>query len=428
MESSALLQSFVDYDQSTHFPLENIPFGCFVTSDGQTHCCTRIGDFVFDLANLFDKFTGPCFSSLNGNNIFAKSNLNDFAALGKEFRIEARETLQQLFSKDNEASKDALMAHAVPIGEAKMAMPVFIRDYTDFYSSKNHAYNIGVMFRGKDNALQPNWTHLPVGYHGRASSIVIDGTPVQRPKGQVTQDGKSGVWSACMRLDFELEMGTIIGKGNDLGTPIKVNNAKDHIFGYTMLNDWSARDIQKWEYVPLGPFLAKNFQSTISPWVITPEALAPFKCALPAQEPTLLPYLQDNDLSAYDLQLNVLIKTPKMGDDWHVLSQSNMKHLYYSVAQTIAHHSVTGCNMSAGDMLGSGTISSTEKTGYGSMVELCWGGAEPIQLPSGEERKFLVDGDEINLTAHATSPAGFTIGFGDCRGAILPAKGDEEYF
>jgi len=212
------------------------------------------------------------------------SNLNEFAALGKEFRIEARGTIQKLFGKANEGNKEALMAAVCPIGDAQMVMPVFIRDYTDFYSSKNHAYNVGCMFRGPDNALQPNWTHLPVGYHGRASSIVIDGTPVRRPKGQTTPDGTKGEWAAngCRLLDFELEMGTIIGKGNALGHPIKVNDAADHIFGFTMLNDWSARDIQKWEYVPLGPFLAKNFQSTISPWVITPEALAPFKTALPA--------------------------------------------------------------------------------------------------------------------------------------------------
>jgi fumarylacetoacetase len=269
---------------------------------------------------------------------------------------------------------------------------------------------------------------MPIGYHGRASSIVVDGTEITRPKGQVTTDDKTGTWSECKRLDFELEMGTIIGKGNTMGCSVKVKDARDHIFGFTMLNDWSARDIQKWEYVPLGPFLAKNFASTISPWVITPEALEPFKCPLPVQETVLLPYLQDGDLSAYDLNLEVSIRTPAMKDSWDVISRSNMNNLYYSVAQTIAHHTVTGCNLSAGDMLGSGTISSKEKTGYGSMVELCWGGKETINLSNGEERKFLVDGDEINLTAHAKSPNGFTIGFGDCRGKILPSKPDSDFF
>lgn len=294
-----------------------------------------------------------------------------------------------------------------------MRMPVFIRDYTDFYSSKNHAYNVGCMFRGPANALNPNWVHLPVGYHGRASSIVVDGTEIRRPKGQVgPPPGQTEVttpsWSKCNRLDLELEMGTIIGAGNQMGQPIKVNNAKDHIFGYTLLNDWSCRDLQVWEYVPLGPFNAKNFASTISPWVITPEALEPFKVQLPEQEPKMMDYLQDNDLSSYNIDLQIHIKTPKM-TEYHMIAESNMKYLYYSVAQTIAHHTVTGCNLSAGDMLGSGTISGTEKSQFGSMLELCWKGEQPIPLPSGEERKFLVDGDSINLRG-VCKGNGFTIG------------------
>jgi len=315
------------------------------------------------------------------------------------------------------------------VASVEMTMPIFIRDYTDFYSSKNHAYNVGVMMRGVDNALQPNWTHLPVGYHGRASSIVLDGTPVTRPKGQQsppegeTQPG----FGPCRLMDFELEMGTVIGKGNKLGQPIKMSDARDHIFGHCMLNDWSARDIQKWEYVPLGPFLAKNFASTISAWIITPEALAPFKIALPAQDPAMLPYLKDDDLHAYDVNLQVHLKTPKMEDKWHTLVNSNMKHLYYSVAQTLTHHACTGCNMSAGDLLGSGTISAPEKEGYGSMLELCWKGTQPIALPNGEERKFLLDGDEVNLVGTCKGN-GFTIGFGDCRGKVLPALDDSHFF
>jgi len=258
--------------------------------------------------------------------VFASENLNKFAALGKDFRIEARETIQKIMKGAKPDGVTVLDAKDV-----KMALPVFIRDYTDFYSSKNHAYNIGVMFRGEANALQPNWLHLPVGYHGRASSIVVDGTPITRPKGQICNDGVTPTFEACLRLDFELEMGTIIGKANDIGCPIKIGDAKDHIFGYTMLNDWSARCMQKWEYVPLGPFNAKNFASTISAWVVTPEALAPFKVALPTQEPGLLPYLQDKDLSSYDINLSVGIKTPSM-DDFHTVTNSNMKHLYYSVA------------------------------------------------------------------------------------------------
>lgn len=363
-------------------------------------------------------------------NIFDKPNLNDFAALGKEFRIEARETIQKLFSTTNSANADALSSAMKDVAGVVMALPVQVRDYTDFYSSKNHAYNVGVMFRGPDNALQPNWTHVPVGYHGRASSIVLDGTPIVRPKGQVSppEGEKNPQWSACKLLDFELEMGTIIGKGNQMGQPIKLKDARDHIFGHCLLNDWSARDIQKWEYVPLGPFLAKNFASTISPWAITPEALAPFKLALPEQDPALLPYLKDDDLSAYDVQLQVAIKTEKMADgEWHVLTNSNMKYLYYSVAQTVTHHAVTGCNLGTGDLLGSGTISAPEKTGYGSMLELCWKGTEPINLPSGEQRKFLQDGDEVNLSGFCKGN-GYTIGFGDCRGKVLPALDDSNYF
>ena len=424
MEQAAL-QSWIAYDSSCPFPLENIPFGCYQSASGEVHCCTRIGDKIVDLAELHDAKKFPEIAV----NVFKNETLNKFAAMGKDARIGVRKVLQTLFAANGgkEALGDELIAKAVVDASSQtLTMPVFIRDYTDFYSSKNHAYNIGVMFRGKDNALQPNWTHLPVGYHGRASSIVLDGTPIRRPKGQINPDATTPQFAACKGMDFELEMGTIIGVGNELGKPIKIDDAKDHIFGHCLLNDWSARDIQKWEYVPLGPFLAKNFASTISPWIITPEALSPFKQALPVQDPQLLPYLQDKDLSAYNIELEVHIKTEK-ASDWHTLSKSNMTNLYYSASQTITHHSVTGCNMNPGDMLGSGTISSTEKSGYGSMVELCWGGKEPVDLPSGEQRKFLADGDEINMTG-VCKGNGFTIGFGDCRGKILPALDDSNYF
>ena len=421
------MKSFIEYDGESHFPLENIPFGCYKSASGKNHCCTRIGDKIIDLADIFSYFDGPLFKTLT-ENIFDKENLNDFAALGVGFRVEARETIQKLFSETNAANKDALAGAVKDVAGCEMVMPVFIRDYTDFYSSKNHAYNIGVMMRGKDNALQPNWTHLPVGYHGRASSIVIDGTPITRPKGQLSppEGEKQPSFNACRLLDFELEMGTVIGMGNKLGQPVKLKDAGNHIFGHCMFNDWSARDIQKWEYVPLGPFLAKNFASTISPWIITPEALAPFKVALPAQDPAMLPYLKDDDLSSYDVQLQVALKSSTM-DEWHVITNSNMKHLYYSVAQTVTHHTVTGCNLNPGDMFGTGTISATEKSGYGSMMELSWRGSEPIKLPNGEERKFLQDGDEVNLIGFCKGN-GYTIGFGDCRGKVLPAIDDSNYF
>ena len=310
-------------------------------------------------------------------------------------------------------------------GSVEMRMPVFIRDYTDFYSSYSHAYNVGCMIRGPDNAIQPNWLHLPVGYHGRASSIVVSGTPVRRPKGQVSADKKVPTWSACQRMDLELEMGTFIGKANNMGDPIPVNEARDYIFGFCLLNDWSARDMQVWEYVPLGPFNAKNFASTISPWVVTPEALAPFKVALEPQDPSMLEYLQDNDLSSYNVDLEILLKTPAMSEH-HKVATSNMRYLYYSVPQTIAHHSVTGCNMSVGDMLGTGTISGPDKTQYGSLLELCWGGKETIELPGGETRKFLQDGDSVLLRG-VCQGNGYRIGFGECEGTVLPSHDDARY-
>lgn len=316
VDSASTLKSSIAYDATNEFPLENIPFGVFIhPALNKGHCATRIGDKVIDLNVLEHErlFDGPLFSKLD-HHVFCKDTLNDFIELGPDYRKEARATLQSLFAEGKSISiKDEYMFDAASV---TLKMPIFIRDYTDFYSSKNHAYNVGVMFRGPENALNPNWLHLPVGYHGRASSIVVDGTPIRRPKGQVSADKLNPSWSQCNRLDLELEMGTVIGKANNLGDPIKVGDARDHVFGYVLLNDWSARDLQVWEYVPLGPFNAKNFASTISPWVITPEALAPFKVALPKQEPEMLPYLQDNDLSSYDINLQVHIKTPTL-ENWH---------------------------------------------------------------------------------------------------------------
>jgi len=347
-------------------------------------------------------------------------------ALGKDYRIEVRQSLQAMFAAGcDKVSAEVREKAFFPADKVKMALPVFVRDYTDFYSSKNHAFNIGCMVRGPDNALQPNWHHLPVGYHGRASSIVLDGTPIRRPKGQVSADKKVPTFSDCKRMDFELEMATYLTKSNDLGHPVKVNEAKDHIFGFSLLNDWSARDVQVWEYVPLGPFTAKNFASSVSPWVITPEALAPFKSALPEQDPPVLPYLQDKDLSSYDLPLQVLIKSKDMNEP-HLIATSNMKHLYFSVSQTIAHHSVTGCNMEVGDCLGTGTISGKEKHEFGSMFELCWGGKEVVKLPNGEERKWLQDGDSVILRG-VCKGNGYTIGFGECEGTIIEALPDSHY-
>ena len=314
----------------------------------------------------------------------------------------------------------------IPHDKATMIMPIKIQDYTDFYSSKNHAYNVGVMFRGVDNALQPNWLHLPVGYHGRASTVVVSGTDVVRPKGQIQLDPKTPKWSACMKLDFELEVGAVIGKPSKMGVPIKLKDSAEHIFGFTLLNDWSARDLQVWEYVPLGPFNAKNFATTISPWIVTSEALEPFKIKLPAQEPEPLPYLKDDNNYSYDVELDVLLQSPTMAEPT-LISKSNFKYMYWSANQQLTHHTVTGCSMTVGDVLGSGTISGTEKDSYGSFLELAWNGKEPLKVGNGEERIFLNDGDVLTLKGQCKGP-GYTIGFGECSGKILPALDDSHFY
>lgn len=310
-----------------------------------------------------------------------------------------------------------------------MCLPAQIGDYTDFYSSKNHAYNVGCIIRGKDNALQSNWVHLPVGYHGRSSSVVITGQQVPRPRGQVkAPDSETPIFKDSGRLDFELEMGAFIGgQLNQLGHPIKCNEAESHIFGLCLLNDLSARDIQTWEYVPLGPFNAKNFCTVISPWIITLEALEEFRVALPKQDPAPLPYLVDPNLSSYDIKLEVKLK-PKGAEKADTISTSNFKHLYWSVAQQLTHHAVTGCNMRAGDLLGSGTISGTEKHEFGSLLELTWAGKEPLTLSNGEKRTFLLDGDELALVGSCESKDGYTIGFGECVCTILPALDLNNYY
>lgn len=302
-----------------------------------------------------------------------------------------------------------------------MVLPAKIGDYTDFYASRNHAYNVGVIFRGKDNALQPNWTWLPVGYHGRASSVVVSGTPLRRPCGQLTgpENLPPAVHGESKVLDFELELGFFVGTGNSLGEPIDIADAQDKIFGVTLLNDWSARDIQKWEYVPLGPFGAKNFGTTISPWVVTMEALRPFGIENQVQDPAPLPYLAETGKKAFDINLTVDFK-PVGSNEYTTISNSNASHLYWTFSQMLAHHTVTGCNMNPGDLLGSGTISGTTEDSYGSLLEITWRGAKSLTLKDGVVRKFIQDGDSINLTGTAQGP-NFKIGFGPCEGTILPS-------
>jgi len=302
-----------------------------------------------------------------------------------------------------------------------MCMPVEIGDYTDFYSSKEHATNVGIMFRGKDNALMPNWLHIPIAYHGRASSIVVSGTDVIRPKGQTKPAGsEEPVFGLTKLLDFELEMGFFIGQGNPLGEPIPIDKTYDHIFGMVLVNDWSARDIQTWEYQPLGPFLAKNFATSISPWVVTMEALEPFKVSGPNQEPAPMEYLQSKCNWAYNIALDVAIETPGLQEPF-IISQTNFKYMYWNICQQLAHHTVNGCNTKTGDMMASGTISGPAKDSYGSMLELTWRGENPIKLPNGEERKFLHDGDTLTISGYCQGD-GYRVGFGKVTGKILPSK------
>jgi fumarylacetoacetase len=301
-----------------------------------------------------------------------------------------------------------------------MEVPVDIRDYTDFYSSRQHATNVGMMMRGPENALTPNWLHVPIAYHGRASSIVISGTDLHRPCGQTKADGASAPsFGPSRNLDFELEMGFFVGPGNELGQPIPIVAAREHIFGMVLVNDWSARDIQKWEYQPLGPFLAKNFGTSISPWIVTLDALEPFRIPSPVQDPAPLPYLQTTGPQAYDINLEVYLQTAKMDRPYRI-STSNARHLYWNIAQQLAHHTINGCNLEPGDLLASGTISGPHPDSYGSILELAWKGTKPLQLPNGEQRTFLEDGDRVTMTGWCQGP-GYRVGFGEVSGKILPA-------
>jgi fumarylacetoacetase len=328
-----------------------------------------------------------------------------------------RATVSRLLRADGTELRDNIELRnkaLIPAAKVTMHMPVAIGDYTDFYSSREHATNVGTMFRGKENALMPNWLHLPVAYHGRSSSVVLSGTPIRRPKGQVqigNQD--TPVFTASRLLDFELEMGFFIGPGSKLGHPVPVNSASDHIFGMVLVNDWSARDIQKWEYQPLGPFTAKNFATSISPWVVPLDALDPFRCKGPEQVPLPLPYLQVKGDPAYDIKLEVYLQNSR-------ISSSNFKYMYWNIQQQLAHHTITGCNVNPGDLMASGTISAPEEGGYGSLLELSWKGTKTIRLENGEQRKFLQDGDTVTLTGWCQGQ-GYRVGFGEVIGKILPA-------
>lgn len=422
----ATRKSFIEYDEKCHFPIQNLPYGVFALEDGVSRIGVAIGSQVLDLGVLVDE------GLLKGEHIrdgacFKEPVLNTFMGMGKKAWSEARTIIGNLLDEGTATIRDNKDLRAKCLhsqDKVTMRLPARIGDYTDFYSSRYHAYNVGVMFRGPDNALQPNWTHLPVGYHGRASSVVVSGTDLHRPKGQlVSKDLPKGPPShgACRLMDFELEMAFFVGSGNELGKPMSMAEAEDNIFGLVVMNDWSARDIQKWEYVPLGPFGGKNFGTTITPWIVTMEALEPFAIDNQKQDPAPLDYLTEKDskgLKCYDIKLEVTINNDEMKEAQRV-SLSNAKYLYWNFKQQLVHHSVTGCNMQPGDLLGSGTISGPENTEYGSMLELSWAGKNEIDLGDGGKRKFLKDGDEVNMVGTCQGE-GYTIGFGDCKGKVLP--------
>jgi len=409
----ALLKSWVQSaNDPTHpFPLNNLPYGVFSTNDEDPRCGVAIGDLILDCrsaeeAGLID-MGGPLFDVPFWNEVMEE---------GTELWAKLRERLTNILA---EGSEDRAVAEGMLVAQsdAQMHLPFLISEYTDFYAGRNHAFNVGSMFRDPANALPPNWLHIPIGYNGRASSVVVSGTEVRRPWGQLkSPDQPLPAFLPCRRFDYELEMGAIVGQASD--GPVTVQEADDMIFGYVLLNDWSARDIQAWEYQPLGPFQSKATATTISPWIVTKAALEPFRLAAPEREFELLDYLKDVGPMFYDIELKASIAPS--GRSETVISRTNYKEMYYSAAQQLAHHTTSGCPMNPGDLLGSGTISGPEKMTRGSLLELSWGGKEPLTLDTGEERSFIEDGDTLTLHGEAKGD-GYTIGFGDCTGTVLPA-------
>ena len=407
-------------DKNMDFTIHNIPFGIFSIKSGQKRLATIIGDQVVDLYALaqlgyFDELKIK-------KSVFKNDYLNDFIALGKGKTNAVRKRLQEILADVKNIQHSSFTIHH---SKVNLHLPIKIGDYTDFYSSEQHATNVGTMFRDPQNALLPNWKHMPVAYHGRASSIFVSGTDFHRPKGQVnSDDSQPPIFTATKRLDIELEMATIIGKSNPIGEAIDVDKAEEYVFGFLLFNDWSARDIQRWEYVPLGPFLAKNFFSSVSPWVVTLEALKPFRVPVAEQTPSVLPYLNEKKHQNFDIHLEVTL-TPNDSQlstlKSQLISSTNFKNMYWTVAQQIAHHTVNGCNLNVGDLLASGTISGTEPSSYGSLLELTWGGKNPITLPDGSKRTFLEDGDTITINGFADRD-GFRVGFGELLNTVLPAK------
>ncbi|KAF2761749.1 Fumarylacetoacetase [Pseudovirgaria hyperparasitica] len=426
------LRSWFSIPRGSHFSLANIPFGIISTTDSQKpRVAVAVGDHALDLeafaaSNGFSKL-----SSIQAHQaVFSEPTLNAFAALGRPVRATVRTYIQTVFAEDTtfpdvlKLNSEAQKSSLIPLKDVKTHLPFKIGDYTDFYAGLNHAYNVGVMFRGPENALQPNYKHLPVGYHGRASSVVVSGTPIRRPNGQILEnpaaDPKIPVFSACRKLDMELELGAFVTKANKMGEPIPIDEAQDSLFGVVLMNDWSARDIQAWEYVPLGPFNAKNFGTTISPWVVTMDALAPFLGKGLENDAEVLPYLKEkNPNSIPDIQLQVDLTTDS--GTTTTITKTTSRNLLFSFPQMLAHHSITGCPMKVGDLLGSGTISGKEVNSRGSLLEQNENGKKDIGLAGMEVRTFLRDGDEVTIHGVCGTDQDGLVGFGECRGTIEAA-------
>lgn len=415
------LSSWIEVPANSDFPIQNIPFGIFSTDKKGKRVGTIIGDTVIDLMALEELGylsqleIVDCWS-------YDSDSLNMLMDAGKEGTRELRNRISDLFNANNQefqADKEHHEKVLHHVNDVTLHLPVEIGDYTDFYSSREHATNVGTMFRDPNNALLPNWLHIPVGYHGRSSSIVVSGTDIHRPCGQTRPDETQPPQFGPSKLvDFELEMGFLTYQGKAMGQHISPNEAEDFIFGMVLFNDWSARDIQKWEYVPLGPFLAKNFASSISPWIVTLDALAPFKMDGPVQDPEVFDYLKYDGQKNYDIALEVAIQPE--GEEETVVSNSNFKHMYWNMSQQLAHHTINGCNVRCGDMMASGTISGPTPDSYGSMLEISWRGTKPVAMNDGSERKFIQDNDTVIMRGHCTN-GDLRIGFGEVTGKILPA-------
>ena len=437
------LKSFIDVPPDSHFPIENLPFGIFKPPQGTARVGTAIGEFVVDLSVLEETgHLAPVGAAvLSGRpeglpvgtvaatatqqqRVFSQDSLNAFLTLGRPAWCKAREVLQHLLAADTPTLRDDARLRGRAFYQRRdvtMQLPARICNYTDFYSSYYHAHNVGTMLRGPENALMPNWKWLPVAYHGRASSIVATGAEVRRPQGQIKPpDAAAPVFGPTKSLDYELEMAFLIGPSNSLGQPVPIDRAVEHIFGFVLMNDWSARDIQAWEYQPLGPFLAKNFCTSISPWIVTLEALEAFRKPMPPQDPEPPSYLRLTNDFAFDIHLEAHLQTAKMNAP-HTITRTNFQNLYWSISQQLAHHTVGGCNLQSGDLLASGTISGPTEESRGCMLELSWRGANPLKLPNGESRKWLEDGDTLTITGWCQGD-GYRVGFGEVSGRIVPAE------